>query len=75
MSRLAGNVPGADHITTLSQEAAANSPNISDNESRCGTSSGPRLAYLTLVHLTGCSSVEIMSSIMVQQGDRLFSLR
>ena len=43
MSRLAGNVPGADHTTTLSQEAATNSPNISHNESPC-----PSLSYLCL---------------------------
>ena len=35
----------------------------------------PSSILSSLVQSTGCSSDEIMSSIMVQQGDRLFSLR
>ena len=47
MSRLAGNVPGVDHQTIrLSQEAATNSPNISQYESLSRTSLIPALSQL-----------------------------
>ena len=71
MSRLAGNVPAADHTTTPPHYHRKRPPTPPTSQiMKVGV--GPAL---TLVHLTGCSSVEIMSSIMVQQGDRLFSLR
>ena len=47
MSRLAGNVPGVDHQTIrLSQEAATNSPNISQYESLSRASLIPALSQL-----------------------------